>query len=353
MDKPIKILYLAANPKDTNRLRLDEEMRGIDHALRQAEFRDRFEIKQHWAVRIVDLQGYLLRHKPDIVHFSGHGSASSEIILEDSYGNNQAVSNQALGQLFAVLKDNIRCVVLNACYSELQAQSIAKYIDCVIGMSKTIGDAAAISFAISFYQALGYGRDIKTAFDLGCTQINLESLNQADTPKMIAINNEPQKIILVTHDRQIAKDENTNSFTATQKKQRDKIENFWHHFLKEISPLFILQDKLTKRSKQILLITYFLLNVLISCFHKFNIQDESISTFLYFVLPVILFVVFYKSAFHLAFSAWISLLTAKLIISGSLEGLFNLVFVLGVKFFIVGLAIKVILTTVFDKFHTY
>jgi hypothetical protein len=35
---------------------------------------------------------------------------------------------------------------------------------CVAGMSKAISDSAAISFAAYFYQAFGYGRDIKTAF---------------------------------------------------------------------------------------------------------------------------------------------------------------------------------------------
>lgn len=190
-------MFLAANPKDTSQLRLDEEMRGIDQALRQSEFRDDFDIEQNWAVRIVDLQGYLLRHKPNIVHFSGHGSASSEIILEDSSGNSQPISSRALSQLFALLKDNIRCVVLNACYSEQQAKAIAEHIDCVIGMSKAIGDSAAISFAIAFYQALGYGRDIKTAFDLGCLQINLENLNEQDTPNLLAINSNPNELVLV------------------------------------------------------------------------------------------------------------------------------------------------------------
>jgi len=197
MDRAIKILFLAANPKDTSPLRLDEEMRGIDQALRQSEFRDKFDIKQQWAVRITDLQGYFLRHKPDIVHFSGHGSSSSEIVLEDNDGNSQSLSIDALSQLFSLLKDNIRCVVLNACYSEPQAKAIAKHIDCVIGMSKAIGDEAAINFTAAFYQALGYGRDVKTAFDLGCSLINLRNLNEQDTPKLFAINSNPQKIVFV------------------------------------------------------------------------------------------------------------------------------------------------------------
>ena len=168
-ERPIRILFLAANPIDTQPLRLDEEMRAIDRALREAEFRDRFEVKQQWAVRIGDLQEALLRHRPDIVHFSGHGTASSEIVLQDESGTGQVVPQDALSRLFSVLRDNIRCVVLNACYSEPQAQAIADHIDSVVGMTNAVGDDAAIEFATAFYRALGYGRDVQTAFDLGRT----------------------------------------------------------------------------------------------------------------------------------------------------------------------------------------
>jgi hypothetical protein len=193
----ITVLFLAANPSDTTRLRLDREIREIDQALRQAEFRDKFDIRQHWAVRITDLQGYLLRHRPDIVHFSGHGNESSEIVLEDILGNSHPIPVQALRRLFSVLHDNIRCVVLNACYSEQQARAIAEHIDCVIGMSQEIGDSSAISFSTAFYQALAYGRDIRTAFDLGCTQIDLERLDDQDVPRLLAIRSKPEEVVFV------------------------------------------------------------------------------------------------------------------------------------------------------------
>jgi hypothetical protein len=90
-NKRIKILFLAANPQDTDQLRLGEEIRGIKQALVQAEYRDKFDIEQEWAVRVSDLQGHLLRHQPDIVHFSGHGSEVSEIILQDKTGESQAM----------------------------------------------------------------------------------------------------------------------------------------------------------------------------------------------------------------------------------------------------------------------
>ena len=193
----VTILFLAANPLDTTPLRIDEEVRAIDEKLRWAEFRDMFEIKQHWAVRIADLQEYLLRHRPHIVHFSGHGSRSSEIILQDSLGKSQSVSVQALSGLFSILKDNIRCVILNSCYSEGQAQAIANHIDCVVGMSNTITDSSAISFAASFYQALGYGRSVRTAFDLGCAQIDLAGLGEQETPKLLARRHDPKGIFFV------------------------------------------------------------------------------------------------------------------------------------------------------------
>lgn len=195
-----KILFLAANPLNTDRLRLDEESRSIDQALRQTEYRDKFDIVQHWAVRVTDIQELLLRHKPDIVHFSGHGNASSEIILEDEKGSSHPVPVDALSNLFCVLKDNIRCVVLNACYSEKQAQAIAQHIDYVVGMSKGIGDSSAISFATAFYRAIGYGKDIEAAFQLGCVQINLENLGEQVVPKLIAKKGESAKIALVDPD---------------------------------------------------------------------------------------------------------------------------------------------------------
>lgn len=180
----IKILFLAANPSDTNRLRLDEEVRAIRERLRMAAHGSQFAVEQEWAVRVADLQAHLLRHQPHIVHFSGHGSRAGEIILEDQAGRRQTVPPGALKKLFTTLKDNICCVVLNACYSKDQAEAIAEVIECMVGMSAAIADESAVAFAANFYQALGFGRDVQTAFDLGCGQIGLENLVGEDTPKL-------------------------------------------------------------------------------------------------------------------------------------------------------------------------
>src|SRR5207342_2538348 len=101
-------------------------------------------------------------------------------------GAAQVVPNEALSQLFSVLPDYINYAVLNACYSEEQAKAIAKHVDCVVGMTTAVGDDAAIEFATAFYRALGFGRDVQTAFDLGTNQIALEGLPDADTPHLLA-----------------------------------------------------------------------------------------------------------------------------------------------------------------------
>jgi hypothetical protein len=197
----IRILFLAANPLDTHPLRLDNEIRAIDEKIGRSEFRDLFDIKQHWAVRISDLQGFLLQHKPDIVHFSGHGSRASGIVLQNKSDNSHPVSVKALSDLFSILKDNIRCVMLNACYSEGQAKAIAEHIECVIGMSKAITDSAAISFAASFYQALGFGRSVQTAFDLARNEIYMETSGEENTPKLLALIANPEIIIFAGSDK--------------------------------------------------------------------------------------------------------------------------------------------------------
>jgi HEAT repeat protein/CHAT domain-containing protein len=181
-----KILFLDAKSSDERSMM--REIRTIDEKIRLSDFRDLFEIVTCLATRVTDLQGYLLRHKPEIVHFVGNANASSGLIFENNHGEDQRVTVEALSQLFALLKDNIFCVALNASNTKRQAQAIAEHIECTIGMSKPVTDQAAISFFASFYQALGYGKSIKNAFDLGCNQIKMDNLKGADIPKLIALN---------------------------------------------------------------------------------------------------------------------------------------------------------------------
>jgi len=179
------ILFWAANPVDTEPLQLGNEIRTIEERLRGSDLRDRFVVEQQWAVRPGDLAEGLLRYAPQIVHFSGHGNASGDLVMRADDGASQPVSITALADLFAIAGDSVRCVVFNACYSQAQAEAVAQHVDCVVGTSRAIEDEAAVRFAAGFYRALGYGKSVATAFDLGCNEIDLASVEGHDIPQLV------------------------------------------------------------------------------------------------------------------------------------------------------------------------
>ncbi len=91
-----KILILSANPTNTEKLRLDEEVREIQAGLERAKIREQFEIITKWAVRPDDLRRALLDYEPEIVHFSGHGGGNQGLALENNAGQLQPVSTESL-----------------------------------------------------------------------------------------------------------------------------------------------------------------------------------------------------------------------------------------------------------------
>ena len=196
-----KILFLAANPTGTTQLALDEECRQITEKLRAADHRDLLELITRWAVRPGDLLQHLNEHRPHVVHFSGHGTPTEEIVLLDKDKLPKTVPAPALKQLFATLKDNIRVVVLNACFSKSQASAITEAVDCAIGMKKAIGDDAAIAFAAAFYQAIGFGRSIKVAFESGKSALMLAGIPEEETPELLCRKGvDPAALVLIEPD---------------------------------------------------------------------------------------------------------------------------------------------------------
>jgi GUN4-like/CHAT domain len=170
------ILLLAANPKGTNSLRLQEEERAIKERLRLARY-DVGTINSAVAARPRDIQQSMLDFRPQIVHFSGHGGGRVGLFFEDETGKEKLISTEALASLFKIFSSQVECVVLNACYSALQAKVISQYIKYVIGMSDSIGDRAAIEFSVGFYIAIGAGESVELAYKLGCNAIQLEGIS--------------------------------------------------------------------------------------------------------------------------------------------------------------------------------
>ncbi|MEM8723488.1 MAG: CHAT domain-containing protein [Cyanobacteria bacterium P01_G01_bin.39] len=146
-----RVLILSANPKGTSVLDLDIEKKAIRQALNGTPF----EPEPRGAVTPEDLHLALLEVQPHVVHFCGHGEGTEGIVLMDDAGKVKFASTSALANLFKLFQDTIECIVLNACYSEVQATAISQHINYVVGMNRSILDESAIIFAKGFYQALG------------------------------------------------------------------------------------------------------------------------------------------------------------------------------------------------------
>jgi esterase/lipase superfamily enzyme len=177
------LLILAANPKETDRLAIAEEVKAIKARLELTDLGRAFQVKVELAARVTELSKLLLQHNPTIVHFSGHGSPTGDIVLEDENNAAFPVNVQTLAKLFGILGGEVECVVLNACYAGTRAVALSQQVGCVVGMHKAIGDPSALRFSQSFYTGLAYGKDYKTAYELGCVDMDLLSLPDALVPR--------------------------------------------------------------------------------------------------------------------------------------------------------------------------
>lgn len=178
----IKILFLAANPLNSNPLRLDKEMREIEAEIVRSKHRDKFEFIKFSAVRVKDLQQALLDISPHFVHFSGHGTTEGIALLNNQTDKAEIVKSEPLANLFKLFSNDVACVFLNSCYSESQARQIRRFITNVIGMNNAVNDETAIVFATSFYQVIGSGREIRFAFEFAKNSIDLNNVTGSNIP---------------------------------------------------------------------------------------------------------------------------------------------------------------------------
>jgi hypothetical protein len=170
----LKILFLAANPCDTSSLDLEEELRAIQLELRSAKHRDQIEFFPEHAVRPDDLVRHLRTIKPDLVHFSGHGTRGG-IVLRGDDGRARQVRRDALARLFG--GRDVKLLVLNACFSDDQAEALSAAVKAVVGTTDSVGDEAARRFSVAFYRTLADGNSIADAFRDGCDAVDLHDLD--------------------------------------------------------------------------------------------------------------------------------------------------------------------------------
>lgn len=194
------ILFLAANPADTDRLAQDHEARAIQMKLDQRKTAHRFEFETRWAVQPGDMLDEIRRLHPTVVHFSGHGgrhdpgSADGNVaddkdtvglFFERPDGGRQFISAAALREMFGAAGAAVRLVVLNAGYSEVQAEMLLVHVDCAVAFRGLSRDDAARCFMIGFYSALAEGRSVAESYRLSCAALSLQGWRDGDQPRLM------------------------------------------------------------------------------------------------------------------------------------------------------------------------
>lgn len=183
-NKEALILMLAAQPRGTNQIHLDDEARAIRKKLSEGDHRGNIRLETYWAVQPDDVMEALGRHRPIVVHFSGHGNQNAQLELESAGGSSHFVSGKGLASLFRVMGEQVRVVALNSCYSAAQAEEITRFVDVAVGMNGEIGIEAAIRFSAAFYRGLGFGKSVFQSFEEGLVALELYGIPEMHIPML-------------------------------------------------------------------------------------------------------------------------------------------------------------------------
>ncbi|MFB7654701.1 MULTISPECIES: hypothetical protein [unclassified Streptomyces] len=197
--EPLRVLMLGAAAGGD--LRIPREQARIRAAVERALHRDLVELDAHPAATADHLLDGLTRFRPHVVHFSGH-SASDLVVFEqdtDRFHDGAVVSARAFARAIAAVDEQPLLVLLNSCDSAPQAARLVDTVPLAIGMSASIGDIDAITYAARFYAAVADGQSIRSAHAQGRVAIEMAGLLDHDLPTLFHADDvDPSTALLVS-----------------------------------------------------------------------------------------------------------------------------------------------------------
>ena len=163
---PVRVLFMAADPEDASRVATGAEYKAIKDRLRSSLELKRLVLEVELDVRPSEVAPLVATEKPRIVHFCAHGDGVGQLLLVGSNQQGAPLPPEHLAHVFQLVGANVRCVVLTACYSKIQAEMLAQHVDFVVGMSRAIDPVVAVEFVGAFYEMLAVGSTVDAAFQL-------------------------------------------------------------------------------------------------------------------------------------------------------------------------------------------
>lgn len=180
----LRILYATANAMGD--LRVDEEIRRVKAVVKASTHRDQVLIETLPAATAGDLLDGLTSFRPHVVHFSGHSNQSVLVFDDgsDARGSGKTVTAKAFKAAVEAPDEPPRLVVLNSCKSGAQLASLLGKVAIAIGMTDSIGDPDALTFATRFYRSLAEGQSVQASLDTARADMEMNGLPGHDLPTL-------------------------------------------------------------------------------------------------------------------------------------------------------------------------
>lgn len=163
----LTVLLATANSR-ANPVDLEYEHRRIALATRESSPHDAVVIDPLPAATFEDLEEALVSKKYDVIHFSGHGGQYGGLYFRDEAGNDTVVSPARLASLLDGRSD-VRCVVLNACFSLRGGYLISLNVPFTVASEDELLDPVAFAFSRGFYRGLARGQEVPAAYNEAVT----------------------------------------------------------------------------------------------------------------------------------------------------------------------------------------
>ncbi len=168
MEEKITILFIGANYNHQKVVRTEKEFRAIKETISRLPYRNLIQLIDSFATKRHEIRTKIIENKPQIIHFSGHGSFDTGPLFDDD-GDEINFHDLQL-DLIDKLEDYkkfIKLIVFNVCESSIIAEKTSKIIDYTIGTDDTTDDDSAIAFTKGFYENWGNRDEINNSLKVG------------------------------------------------------------------------------------------------------------------------------------------------------------------------------------------
>ncbi|GJD22204.1 hypothetical protein RIVM261_071600 [Rivularia sp. IAM M-261] len=155
-----RILHIGANSSDTNvNEKIKDEQALIYYLMMDDTENSQFSVSSKYVGKVDEVTDLIQeKNSFQIIHISGHAIKNGKIKITDKQDatKTEDLEFDTLVKLIKTAGD-VKCVLLNFCYSKKAADLIAKEapnVECVIGINGDISSTAAVDFSDAFYKSL-------------------------------------------------------------------------------------------------------------------------------------------------------------------------------------------------------